>query len=337
MNKYPIFIISILLLSLTLGSCRKNSRFQVDTKKENLKIEIKRFDRDFIHIDKKNVLEDVKALYLKYPDFMPAYVSEVLGENPKDTVRAAQLILKFLSDTAFQNVNKKVLTTFPDAAPYEQSLTSAFSYIHHYFPQLKVPQIYFFVSGFNKSIMFTDQFMAVGTDLYLGSDYAKYRDVTYEYMMTNMRPESITPDIVSAFLFKSFPADFQDDRLLENMLYRGKVMYLLSVVMPDENPQNLMGYTKLQWEWCRKYEKDIWETIVEQKDLFSTDLLLIGKYMNDAPFTSPVSQDSPGRLGTWVGWQIVQHYMDKHKNVSLQDLMKENNYQKILDRAQYNP
>jgi hypothetical protein len=60
-------------------------------------------------------------------------------------------------------------------------------------------------------------------------------------------------------------------------------------------------------------------------------------YLNEAPFTAPVSQDSPGRVGTWVGWQIVKSYMDKNKNVSLQQLVSENNYQQLLEKSDYRP
>ena len=126
-------------------------------------------------------------------------------------------------------------------------------------------------------------------------------------------------------------------RLMDNMLFRGKVMYLLSVFMPEEKPQDIMGYSAEQWKWATTNEKQVWGYIIDQKHLFSTDVLLIKKYMNDAPFTAPLSQDSPGRMGTWLGWQIVQSYMNKNPNISLTDLMKENNYQKMLEDSGYRP
>jgi hypothetical protein len=59
--------------------------------------------------------------------------------------------------------------------------------------------------------------------------------------------------------------------------------------------------------------------------------------MNDAPFTSPVSQESPGRLGTFIGWQIVKGYMEKNDKLGLKDLMNEENFQKILENSGYRP
>ena len=268
---------------------------------------------------------------------MPEFVYNVLDTTAADTNAVSHEFYKFLADKNFIQVNKKTLQTFDDVSDIEKKISDAFTYIHFYFPEVKLPEIYFYVSGFNRAIMMNDKFIAVGTDLYLGSDYPAYKDYTYEYMLFNMRRECVATDLVSATLFRMFVMNSSEYRLLDNMLFRGKVMYLLSVFMPDEKPEYIMGYSEEQWKWTKKYEKQIWATVIDQKHLFSTDLQLIRKYMNDAPFTAPVSQESPGRLGTWLGWQIVESYMNKNPKVSLSDLMKDSNYQKMLEESGYRP
>lgn len=335
--KNILYLISFVSIVTCGFGCRKSNRFVIDTASEKIEVQIKRFDVDLIQADTSNIESALNQLFVKYPTFMPVYVSRIIDVDINDKTKQKELIHGFLTDTAFQAVNKKVMDTFSDVSAIEASLSNSYGYIHHYFPDLKLPEIYFFVSGFNQSIIFADNIIAIGADLYLGSDYPKYKSFSYAYLLIGMQPNCIAADVISALLFKSFPIDIMQDRLLDNMLYRGKLMYLLSVVMPQQEPYELMGYTKMQWEWSRKYEKDIWETIVDRKDLYSTDMMLTRKYLNDAPFTTPISQDSPGRLGTWIGWQIIASYMDNNKNVSLTDLIKENNYQKILDNSDYNP
>ena len=244
---------------------------------------------------------------------------------------------QFLNDTTFKSVNKKTLQTFQDVSDIEKQVSDAYTYIHYYFPNVKLPEIYFFVSGFNRAIMLNPYFIGVGTDFYLGSDYPAYKNFTYQYMTYNMRRECVATDLVSATLFRMFVMNSPEYRLLDNMLFRGKVMYLLSVFMPNEKHENLMGYSEAQWKWNKTNEKQIWAHIIDQKHLFSTDVQLISKYMNDAPFTAPISQDSPGRVGTWIGWQIVESYMNKNPKITLNDLMKENNYQKMLEDSGYRP
>lgn len=327
----------LFFLVLLLSSCSNSNRFSIETSDDSIDFSIHRFDSDFILLDTTQIALGMEQLYAKYPTFMPTVIDEAfyLYDSDKETTNA--LILDFLRDTSFQAINRTVLETFEHTQSIEMSLKQSFQYIQHYFPNIQLPELYFFVSGFNRSIIIQPDYIAIGVDMYLGSDYPRYTDITYEYLTYNMRPESIPVDIISSILFNNFPANVTEDRLLDNMLHRGKVFYILSVFMPDEKPNDLIGYSKFQWEWCRKYEKEIWRTIVDQNHLYTSDLMLTRKYLNDAPFTAPISQDAPGRLGTWVGWQIVSEYMNQNKDMTLQDLMKENDYQKILSESGYNP
>jgi len=330
-------IISFLGIIILFVSCNNSNRFKIDTTKNRVEVKIHRFDKDLLTIDTTNMESGLKALYAKYPDFLPVFTSNILDTVAADTAAVHKLFHQFLTDKTFVPVNKKTLQTFGDVSDIEKQVSDAYTYIHFYFPEVKLPEIYFYASGFNRPIMMNDKFIALGTDLYLGKDYPAYKDFTYEYMLNNMRRECVATDLVSTTLFRMFVMNSSEYRLLDNMLFRGKVMYLLSVFMPNEKPENLMSYTPEQWEWSKKYEKEIWTAIIDQKHLFSTDVLLIRKYMNEAPFTSPISQESPGRLGTWIGWQIVKSYMNKNPKVNLKNLMDENNYQKMLEESGYKP
>lgn len=335
--KKTFLIIPYLLLIFFFSSCGKSNRFGIDTSKNRVEVKIHRFDKDLISMDKTNPKAGVDTLYARYPHFLPTYISQILDTATTDTVAVSNLLIKFLNDPDFSKVNKKAIETFGDISDIEKSVSDAYTYIHYYFPEVKLPEIYFFVSGFNRSVMLNDQFISVASDFYLGSDFPAYKGITYKYLMFNMRRECVATDLVSATLFRMFVMNKDQDRLLDNIVFRGKVMYLLSVFMPTEKAENLMGYTPEQWKWCKEYQKQIWGIMIDHKDLFSSDQHLIRKYLNDAPFTAPISQESPGRLGTWIGWQIVDSYMKKNEKVGLRDLMDENNSQKILEESGYRP
>ncbi|NDV46887.1 hypothetical protein D0T49_07480 [Paludibacter sp. 221] len=332
-----IIFLLLFLCSFSLFSCRESNRFKINVNKSRVNVDIKRFDKDLISIAPSDINEGVKELYNKYPDFFPLYVESILSVPPSDTTRVTELIDSFLTDSVFQRVNNDVQSKYDDIGDIEKSISTAYTYIHHYFPQIHLPEVYFFVSGFNLSIMMEDEIAGMGVDMYLGSDYPLYQDLTYRYMVNSMKRDNLAPDLISALLFSTFRMDSGEGRLLDNMLYRGKVMYLLSVCMPDEKPGNLIGYTPEQIKWSESNERKVWASIIDQKHLFSTDSFLIRKYVIDAPFTSPISQESPGRLGTWMGWQIIKSYMQNNKNVTLQELMKENDYQKVLEESGYRP
>lgn len=331
-----LYTLTLMGIALLFGGCGSNNRFKIDTTENRVEVKIQRFDAAIILLDTTNK-HFINQLNKKYPDFLPIYSSEVLNLELNDSIAVSNSFIQFKSDSTFAKVNKKTMETFGDVSDIEKNISNAFTYIHYYFPTVKLPEVYFFVSGFNRSIMLNDNFIGIGTDFYLGNNYAPYKDLTYKYLTYNMRRECVATDLVSATLFRMFPMNSTNDRLLDNMIFRGKIMYLQSVFMPEEQPENLIGYTPEQWKWSKTNEKGIWALIVDQKHLFSTDMQLIRKYMNESPFTAPISQKSPGRLGTWIGWQIVDSYMKNNEKVGLQDLMNENNYQKILEESDYRP
>jgi hypothetical protein len=337
MKNRNLLFVFLLLLTFILNSCGKKNRFEIDTNKNHFEVQIHRFDKDLLLLDTTNMKINVDGLYSRYPNFLPVFTSEILNQPSKDTAVIRNLFLKYLTDTAFTKVNQKVLQTFNDISDIKKEVSDAYSYIHFYFPEVKLPEVYFFVSGFNRSIMINNSFIAIGTDFYLGSDFQAYKSLAYGYMVTNMRRECLAGDLISATLFRMFRMNSTENRLLDNMLYRGKVLYLMSVFMPNAKPEEIIGYSKEQLNWSKTNEKQIWASIIDQQHLFSSDLVLIGKYVNAGPFTAPISQDSPGRLGSWIGLQIVESYMRKNSNVSLRDLMKENNYQKMLETSDYRP
>jgi len=337
MKKKSLLIPVSCILIILLGSCSQNNRFKIDTSKNRFEVKIHRFDKDMLALDTTDMKVGLDSLYSRYREFLPVYTASILDTAATDTVAVGHLFHQFLTDSSFKSVNKKTLETFKDVSDIEKKVSDAYTYIHYYFPQVKLPEIYFFVSGFNRSIMMNNTFIGIGTEYYLGSNYPAYKNFTYQYMTYNMRRECLATDLVSATLFRMFVMNSSQYRLMDNMLFRGKVMYLLSVFMPEETPESIMGYSPKQWKWAKTNERQVWGYIIDQKHLFSTDLMLIRKYMNDAPFTAPISQESPGRFGTWLGWQIVQSYMNKNPNITLDDLMKENNYQKMLEESGYKP
>jgi len=337
MKKLSVFILALTFISFPITGCKQKNRFSIDLNKNPFEVNLNRFDKDIILLDTTDIRNGVESLYREHPDFFPVFIANVLELEPTDTVLVTDFIKDFLTDTAFIDVNRTVLDKFNDVSDIEKSLSIAYTYIQHYFPAMVLPELNFFVSGFNLSIMMTDKVIGMGTDMYLGADFPVYQDLNYRYMLINMKRENIAPDLISALLFREFRMNSNDNRLVDNMLYRGKVMYLLSIFMPNEKDEYLIGYTAEQIKWCERNEREIWASIIDQKHLFLSDNFTIRKYLNDAPFTSTVSPDSPGRLGTWVGWQIVRSYMQRNENVTLSQLMRENDYQKLLEESGYRP
>lgn len=313
-------------------------------------IEIVRFDKALMNVQRDNVQgtkEDIKVLYDEYPAFMPLWVEDILGIPSEDTTYLVQQLPAFLNDTVygFKQTNQREQSLFADVRDLEKALGQAFARVLWLYPETEIPAFYLFISGFQTPVYFGEgdnghgheDIIGIGADMYLGSDYEYYNRVVYEYQKITMRKECIPVDVVSAFLFRNLPYTSTKSRLLDQMLYRGKIMYLTAEIFDDQAPYEVMGWTKEQWNWCVKNEQAIWHLVMDKRDLFKTESLVLTGYLNDGPFTSEVSQDAPGRLGIWLGWRIAESYMEHNKEVTLQELMAEGDAQKILEESYYKP
>ena len=331
-------ILYIAICVLALCGCQKGrTYFPKDIDAE--KMEIVRFDKDLMNVQEASVAQDVKVLYDRYPVFMPLWVEDILGIPSADTAYLEKALPEFLNDTTygFKATNKREQELFADVSDLEQSLSKAFARIKWLYPETEVPALYLFVSGFQTPIYFAEDIIGIGADMYLGSDYEYYNRVVYDYQKQTMRKECIPVDVASAFLFRNIPYTSTKSRLLDQMIYRGKVMYLTAQIFDDLPGYEVMGWKKEQWDWCVKNEKAIWHLVMDKRDLFKTESLVLTSYLNDGPFTSEISQDSPGRLGIWLGWRIAQSYMEHNETVTLQELMAEGDAQKILEESFYKP
>lgn len=331
-------IIYIFIACILLCGCNKGrTYFPKDL--EPQQVEIVRFDNALLNVQETTVATDIRVLYETYPVFMPLWVEDILGIPSADTAYLMQQLPAFLNDTlyGFKATNAKEREVFADISDIQKAINKAFARIGYLYPETEIPTLYLFVSGFQTPIYFGDELIGIGGDMYLGSDYEYYNRVVYEYQKQTMRKECIPVDVVSAYLFRTLPYTSTKSRLLDQMLYRGKIMYLTAQIFDDLPGYEIMGWTKAQWEWCMQNERAIWHLVMDKRDLFKTESLVLTNYLNDGPFTSEISQDSPGRLGIWLGWRIAQSYMKHNENVTLQELMAEPDAQKILEDSYYKP
>ncbi|MDA3846513.1 MAG: hypothetical protein PF505_08205 [Vallitaleaceae bacterium] len=320
---------------LTLVSCNKN-RFEIQTDDINLDVKIEHFERDLMNVDTANIEQSIADLRSVYGDFFTRYVTNVIMIGSPDSSNFSPRLKAFVSDSMVVEVYKESQLVFADISDIQKEINDAFKYIKYYFPDKKIPRVAMHISGFNQSIVATDEVLSISIDNYLGADYILYKDIVYDYQLYNMTRSKVALDIILGYLMSEFPFD-NNGRLLNGILSRGKILYLQSVFMPERNEADLMGYSQDQLEWCVQNEKNMWTTVMENKHLYETSQIICAKYLNPAPFTAYFPDDSPGQAGIWLGLQIVKSYMDNNTDVTLPQLVAENDYQKILEESNYKP
>ena len=245
------FNILLFCLALLLCGCHKGrTYFSKDI--EPQQIDIVRFDKALMNVHEATVAQDIEVLYDEYPTFMPLWVEDILGIPADDTAYLAQQLPAFLNDTlyGFKQTNAREQEVFADVRDIEKGLSKAFARIAYLYPETEIPDFYLFISGFQTPIYFEEDLIGIGADMYLGSDYEYYNRVVYDYQKQTMRKECIPVDVVSAYLFRNVPYTSDKTRLLDQMMYRGKIMYLVSQLFDELPGYEIMGWTKEQWDWC---------------------------------------------------------------------------------------
>ncbi len=334
--KFVTKITSIIFFGIMMAAC-DNAKRSADTSGIELDVKIERFDSALWAMNRKDLPTALHALDSAYPDITPVYLERVVEFGSIDDTLTTFTLQKFFADTAVAQLYTDVLSRFDNLSEEENELNETFKRAKVFFPEKATPRFYTHLSGLNQSMVVGDGFISASIDNYMGADYPLYEKVgIYGYLRQNMQPEKLVPDYVVAWLSSEFPFVPRTGELQEEMIYRGKILYVASILLPEKPDSLFIGYTKAQWDWCKKYKSDMWMVLVKSKHLFSRDAMIRAKYLNDSPFTTPFTQQSPGRAGTYIGWQIVEQYMKEHREVSPKELMlmPAND---IMRKTPYNP
>jgi gliding motility-associated lipoprotein GldB len=285
-------------------------------------MKVVRFEQAFFDAKPEN-LADVKA---EYPDFFPEGTPDAVWIDKMQHPQWREL---------YQEVEKK----YKNFGTQQSEIEDLFKHIKYYFPTIKTPTIYTVISEMdnNSKAIYANDKLVIALELYLGKDHKFYGEFP-AYLSQNFEQRQMLPDIVSSFAFGVLPNP-KDKDLLSMMISSGKELYLKDILLPEYSDAERIGYSEDQIKWSKDNESYIWEYFVNDKLLYSTDSKLANRFINVAPFSKfylEIDNESPGRIGQWVGWQIVRSFMENNPKVTIQDLIKMNE-KDIFELSKYKP
>ena len=184
--------------------------------------------------------------------------------------------------------------------------------------------------------IYADSLSFISLDTYLGEDHHFYKGFP-EYLRGAFEESQILPDLAESFLLTKLRQP-KDRSFLSQMIYQGKILYAKERLLPNAKEGDLIAYTPEQIEWCFANESEMWRYFIEKKLLFDTDPKLQVRFLQPSPFSKfylEIDATSPGRTGSWLGWQIVRSYM-KNNNVTLQELFNVE-AKELFEKSRYKP
>ena len=287
-----------------------------------LELNIERFDEKF-HLSQASNIPQLKK---EYPFLFPEKFNDsVWVKRQKDSL---QLLL-------LENVNKK----FPKIEPLENDLENLFKHLKYYFPKTQPPRVLGVINNvdYQSKTIYADSLLLVSLDTYLGADHPLYEGIP-QYIRQEMDIKYLCSHVVNKFAAYKIPPT-NDRTLLSQMIYFGKQIYLKDWVMPKSSDAQKMGYTEDQLQWLIENEVYMWQYFIEKQLLFNTDPSLLQRFIAPAPFSKfylEIDNESPGRVGVWLGWQIIKSYMKRYPETEINTLLKLP-AQTLFSKSNYKP
>ncbi len=309
-----------LFLAVILMSCEKENKLEIDVSEVKVSFDVNRFDKDFYQ--SKKSLNELKS---SYPFLFPSFVHDSVWNNKRIDTDELEL---------FEETQK----VYNDINEVENQLKTLFQYVKYYNPKFKSPRVITMLTNidYESRVVYRDSLLLVSLDAYLGEDHKFYGDYP-AYVKQNNRKESIVVDVASNIVDKQV-LSMNKRTFIEKMVYKGKKMYVKDAYLGKQPDYLKIGYSKEKFDWALVNEEEIWRYFIEKDLLFSTDKSLDKRFLDLAPFSKfYMGQDnlSPGRIGEWVGWQIVKSYM-KNNDVSLHELIRTSE-EEIFTKSKYKP
>lgn len=333
----------ILMSMVCFSSCKNGG----DTANEVPSIQLKfsRLDQDLITIDTNHIAADLAKLKSKYPEFLDFYLDTLMGFNIQGMYNDSNPgitngLRTFLTYPDFRGLFDTIAHHYPNTTLIDKALNKGFSNLKLYYPQAPTPHIIYLNSNLNNYAAFTYDTIAIGIglDMYLGEYYPYYASVGIPHYMTQRLTEEDIPVNVFQSLYRAkHPFTMENRTLLDMMIQKGKEQYFLEKIIPFVSESKRLGFTQQQLAWCEASKAAIYNFFIDRQFLYSTNLQQVMRYIMDGPNAAGMPKESPGNVGSWLGYQIVKAYVAKHTDKSLQDIIALPDAQKILQESKYKP
>ena len=321
MQNYSIKILScFFLISLFKCGFIENKESIIDS--IDLEIKIERFDQKFYSITKNNIT-NLKSIY------------HFLFQKKYDD----DFWLKKKNDTIYKLLNQAVNESFKDFDLVSNQIKNSFKRLKYEFPEITIPRIITVINNvdYQNKVILADSLLFISIDTFLGNENELYQGIP-KYIRITMDSEFIIPNIIEKFSEKLVRKS-KNNNFISEMIFYGKKLYFKDVILPNYSDLLKNEYTKEQYDWVKDNESFIWRYFIDKELLYVNDEKLYDRFLLPAPFSKfylEIDQESPPRVGQWIGLQIVKSFALNNPKMSLSQIINVSN-EEIFKKSKYKP
>jgi hypothetical protein len=301
------------LLVCGLFACQQDP-YNVDVESSQLKITYQNLDSSFRYAhsnqQRKLITELLKSDF-DLTQFCFPYALQV-------STKTDSAFLSGLQRTYAHPFNKRVLRALDHRTKWRfktyKQIALAFKRLHLLAPKIDLPSsVYFTYAQFAASAYASPNNVVIGQERYLGPTHPLIAQLPtqqfYDWIKEGMAPQYATSDALLAWLSTN-TLKSTDENLASEMLRWGKLIAILEIISPEVQIQQHLRYSQADLTWALNSERGFWDYLVEQQLLFKTDQELNMNLLNEGPYTIGLPQESPDRMGRFLGYRIVKQYIE---------------------------
>lgn len=342
-----IKLISLVLLAVVfLSGCKdEGTTERLAEVDPNYKVEVVRFDKNIADMDTDGLEASVAGLVEDNPAFSDLYFGRVMPMKP--LIQPADLIREMKSDTPFVALVDRVQNTYPDMQMVSDELSQALENYGEVFdvPTSELPTLYTFISGFAyQTFVFDDggkDGVGLGLDMFLGDDFPYHtidpqNSAFSRYITRTFNQEHMAKKAIEVLIEDKLPPPSGSD-FLSLIIWGGKKLYVMDQILDFVPDSIITQYTADQMAWCRGNHAEMWDFFFDSELFYSTQLTEYNKLIGPAPTSPGMPPESPGSTGNYMGWQVVNAYMNRYPKTTISELLQMDDAQQILDESRYRP
>ena len=306
---------------MSLLACSEHKNAPIDLSGINVNTEIIRFEQQFY----TGSAEELPALKEKFSYLFPG--------SSLDSVWIAKM-----NDEDEQFLYEASQKEYGDFSQQKENLTSLFEYVKYYYPKFVEPKVITILTNvdYNNKVVYADSLLFISLDAYLGKEHEVYQDYPL-YIKQNLTSNHLIVDVAEQFAEPILRIP-ESRSYVSRIIQQGKKLKLMESFLPEVEKMELIGYSPDQYQWAEISEESIWKYFIQKEMLYSNDPTLSDRFITDAPFSKfylEVDQDSPGKIGVWFGWQIVNAFMENN-DLTLQEMVRLDN-EELFRNSKYKP
>lgn len=347
-----LWLLPMLVFGIMLG-CEEEKDADVADVAINLDwVRVDQLMYDFAQALRNNPAVDPQIAFREHlapeAEFLAEYVVLPRGVQQSPRLRDSLLAVTLaatLTDSAFFSLLDTVQARFPDDFDFQRRIAPPLKRLQQYFPDITIPAFRTHVNGYPPRgdwrmvdrVASYPGYISFGLHYFMGPDWPMYPAGIFAYQRRRLSPEYLEVALVQEIanqIVAPVPRSAATP-LLHYVMHAGIKQYLMQRLLPYTPDSLLLRYTSDQMAWANLYEARNYKYLMPK--FYDTDFKLERDYLSDKAYTTDLALESAPRLGEYIGWKVVEAYMEEHPETTLAELCERQDYEGMLRRSRYKP